>query len=210
MRQDYQKESLSRGDAAPDPLVQFRKWFAEAKEAEILEPNAMVLATVDAAGRPASRTVLLKGIDARGFTFFTSYESRKGRELAANPRAAVTFLWLELQRQVNICGIVEFVSEAESDAYFQVRPQASQIGALASAQSSVIPSRHWIEERFAALQQQYPEGSRVPRPQYWGGYLLVPESIEFWQGRPSRLHDRILYQRDSKMESGWTMERLSP
>jgi len=165
---------------------------------------------VNAAGQPSSRTLLLKGIDGRGFTFFTNYESQKGKELAENPRAAITFLWKELERQVNIRGIIEKTAADESDAYFRIRPYASQLGAHASTQSAVIHNRHWLEERFAELQKQYPEGSEVPRPEHWGGYRLIPDTVEFWQGRPSRLHDRIVYQREPAKESGWSLWRLSP
>ena len=209
LRMEYRKHSLDVADVHADPFVQFHQWFREAREAEIVEPNAMTLATADAEGRPSSRTLLLKGLDARGFTFFTNYESRKGRELAHNPFAAITFLWRELERQVNVTGRVERTSRQESADYFAVRPHGSRIGAHASLQSSVVPGRAWLEERFAELLATWPEGSDVPLPDSWGGYRLIPDCIEFWQGRPSRMHDRIRYTREDE-GGAWRVERLSP
>lgn len=209
LRMEYRQHSLRRNSVAPDPFAQFRLWFEEARQSGIVEPNAMTLSTVETTtGQPSSRIVLLKGLDDRGFTFFTNYASRKGRELAAQPRAALGFFWKELERQVNVCGQVEQVTREESEAYFHSRPHTSQLGAHASAQSSVIPGRPWLEEQFAALEKKYPEGSRIPLPCTWGGYRLIPDTMEFWQGRPSRLHDRICYTRE---ENGiWQIDRLSP
>ena len=205
LRKDYALKTLDEGDVDRDPLRQFGVWMVEAIHAQVPEPTAMTLATADHAGRPAARIVLLKGVDARGFVFYTNYESRKGRELAVNPQAAITFLWKELERQVRIEGRVEKVTELESDAYFQTRPLGSRIGAWASPQSRPIENRGWLEQRWAELTQKH--GESPPRPAHWGGYRLMPEWIEFWQGRQSRLHDRIVYARDAK---GWKIERLAP
>ncbi len=211
LRKEYQASGLNEADVDPDPFVQFERWFAEAVRAGLVEPNAMTLATATKDGAPSACMVLMKNVDAltsgeRGFTFFTNYESRKSRELAENPRAALVFYWKELERQVRATGRVEPVSAAESEAYFASRPFESRIGAWASAQSRVLPGREPLEARFAQLQAEY-AGKDVPRPPHWGGYRLIPDEIEYWQGRPHRLHDRLLYRRQGE---GWGIVRLAP
>lgn len=208
LRKNYSLGSLDAADVDADPIRQFQTWFAQALDAKLPEPNAMTVATVDAAGRPAARILLIKGVDERGFVFFTNYESRKGHELTANPHAALLFHWIELERQVRIEGKVELTSDAESDAYFHSRPLGSRIGAWASEQSAVIANREALEAREREIGAQY--GDNPPRPPHWGGYRLVPQAIEFWQGRPSRLHDRIRYTRDASDGGGWRIERLAP
>lgn len=208
MRRDYALAGLAEGDApAADPWPLWERWFEEAVKGGIREPNAMVVATADAAGRPSSRLVLLKGADPRGFVFFTNYESRKGAELAANPHASLLFPWHDLERQVIINGAVEKVSVEETEAYFHSRPLGSQVGAWASAQSSALAGREELERRVEARMAEF-RGKVVPVPPYWGGYRVVPVAIEFWQGRPSRLHDRLRYARQP--DGSWRRERLSP
>lgn len=207
MRTDYRQRSLSERDVDPDPFRQFSTWFSEAVAAQAREPNAMTLATCTPDGIPSARVVLLKGVDRGRFVFFTNYSSRKGRELDANPRAALVFYWSELERQVRIEGTITRTSGAESDAYFRTRPAASRIGAVVSAQSQPVESREVLEARFAELTARYASGD-IPRPADWGGYELHPTRLEFWQGRPSRLHDRIEYLLE---RSGhWGVRRLSP
>ncbi|MFE0462087.1 pyridoxamine 5'-phosphate oxidase [Kitasatospora sp. NPDC058965] len=207
MRRQYAEEGLSEADLAPDPVTQFTRWFGQAERAGFLEPNAMVLSTADAQGRPSSRTVLLKGFDRRGFVFFTNYGSRKGAELGANPFASLLFPWHPIDRQVIVSGAVEKTGRDETAAYFRIRPHGSQLGAWASEQSSPVASREVLEQRFAELESRYPEGEGVPVPPFWGGFRVVPQAVEFWQGRPNRLHDRLRY---TAAGDGWTVERLCP
>jgi pyridoxamine 5'-phosphate oxidase len=210
MRRNYAHASLDEGDVDADPVAQFVRWFAEARAAGALEPNAMTLATATPDGRPSARVVLLKGVDARGFAFYTDYRSRKGAELDANPRAALAFWWGELERQVRVAGRVERVSREESAAYYATRPLGSRLGAWTSRQSTVIPDRAWLERELAEAERRF-AGAEPPLPEHWGGYRVVPEEVEFWQGRPSRLHDRIRYARDGARDgAAWRVERLSP
>ena len=206
LRREYESRGIDVADLDPDPVEQARKWVDDAIAADCLEPNAMTLSTVDADGRPDSRYVLLRGLDERGFWFFTNTESAKGRALAANPHAALTFAWLQLHRQLRVTGAVEPLPDALSDAYFARRSRGSQIGAWASRQSSVIADRAELDRAIAELETRF-DGQDVPRPPYWGGYALQPDVIEFWQGRPSRLHDRIRFRRDG---AAWVPERMSP
>jgi pyridoxamine 5'-phosphate oxidase len=206
LRKEYLRERFDEADAAPDPIEQFRRWFDEALKAELPEANAMTLATATRAGVPTARIVLIKAFDARGFAFFTNYASRKGRELAENPHACLLFHWVALERQVRIEGTIEKVAAADSDAYFRERPLGSRHGAWASTQSAVLPNRQALEEKLAQIAREM--GDDPPRPPHWGGYRLVPTLFEFWQGRPSRLHDRLQYT--PKAGGAWKIERLSP
>lgn len=208
LRREYQRASLSETDVDPDPLRQFQRWLDEAIAGQLPEPTAMTLATAGADGTPAARIVLLKGVVAGGFVFFTNYQSRKGAELAARPAAALLFHWVELERQVRVEGVASRVEAADSDAYFASRPQPARIGAWASPQSRVIPDREWLEREVAAARERFAaQGEPVPRPAHWGGYRVAPSTIEFWQGRESRLHDRIRYRREN---TRWRIERLAP
>jgi len=206
LRRDYRRAELLEDDVDADPIAQFQRWFDEAMAAGVAEPNAMTLATASPSGEPSARIVLLKGLGPDGFVFFTSYDSAKGREMAANPRAALVFFWKELERQVRIEGDVSQVSAEESDTYFHSRPRGSQLGAIASRQSASIPSRATLDQRLAEAEGRYAD-REIPRPDTWGGYRVAPRRIEFWQGRPNRLHDRILFRREG---GAWVRERLSP
>jgi pyridoxamine 5'-phosphate oxidase len=207
LRRDYARARLDEADVSHDPVVEFARWFAEAQEAQVADANAMTLATATADGQPSARIVLLKAFDERGFVFFTDYRSRKGAELEANPRAALVFYWHELERQVRITGGVALTSREESERYFASRPIGSRLGAWASHQSRVIPGRAALESDLREVEARFGDGE-VPLPPHWGGYRVVPDAIEFWQGRESRLHDRIRYVRESG--SGWKVQRLSP
>ena len=230
LRREYKLAGLRRADLDPDPIVQFNRWFEQASGARTsgrllkflvglyksllmirgvapMEINSMTLATADAQGRPSARTVLLKGLDPRGFVFFTNYDSRKGNELDANPHAALVFYWADMERQVCVAGEVTRVSREESEAYFKSRPRGSRIAAWASTQSEVITDRPALEEKWRTIEKQYP-GEEVPLPLFWGGYVLNPTRIEFWQGRPNRMHDRFRYTRGT--EGAWRIERLAP
>ncbi len=207
LRRSYESAGLDVADLAPDWVTQLHHWVTDAIAAELAEPNWMVLATADTTGRPSARCVLLKGYDERGLVLFTNYDSRKGRDVAANPYASLVIPWVPLQRQIVVTGEVERTSTAESDAYFASRPHGSQLGAVVSPQSRVIPSREEVDRPWAALAAEYPEGASVPRPEHWGGLRVVPETVEFWQGRRDRLHDRLRYRRST---DGWVVERLAP
>ena len=208
LRRSYALESLLESDVRPHPFEQFRYWFNEALNSSLPEPNAMTLATATAQGHPSARTVLLKGLDERGFVFYTNYESRKGEDLDENPQAALLFTWLELERQIRIEGRVEKVSAAEAEAYFVSRPRGSQIGAWASPQSRVIPDREFLEQKVVEAEASFAGKETLPLPPYWGGYRVIPTEIEFWQGRENRLHDRIVYVLQA--EGNWLIERLAP
>ena len=208
LRREYARSRLDERDLAVDPFAMFATWFAQAVETSVPEPNAMTLATAALNGIPSARIVLLKAVDERGFVFYTDYRSRKGAELAANPFAALVFHWHELERQVRVVGGVSRVPEEESDAYYLSRPLGSRVGAWASEQSAVLPSRSELEARLAAVEARHPEGD-VPRPPHWGGFRIAPVEVEFWQGRESRLHDRLRYRRED-VDRPWIVERLSP
>jgi pyridoxamine 5'-phosphate oxidase len=206
LRREYAHARLDEKDVSHDPIVEFARWFAQAEEARVAEPNAMTLATATSAAAPSARLVLLKAFDERGFVFFTDYRSRKGQELEENPRAALVFYWVELERQVRIAGTVERTTVEESEGYFRTRPLGSRLGAWVSHQSLVIPSRAQLERGLKEVEVRFPDGN-VPLPPHWGGYRVRPDVIEFWQGRESRLHDRIRYVRTGE---SWRIERLSP
>ena len=205
LRQEYMRAGLSEAEAQRDPIRQFELWFQDALKAGVPLPNAMTLATVDAAGTPSARVVLLKGIEEGNFVFYTSYASRKARELAARRAACLVFLWSDLERQVRIEGAAEKVGAAESDRYYASRPLGARLSAWASEQSEKVPSRAYLEDRLQEMKRRFAEAP--PRPPHWGGYRVVPQAIEFWQGRADRLHDRLLYRKDA---AGWTLERLAP
>ncbi len=207
MRQDYRQATLDESQVADEPIVQFDRWFNEAVAAKLYEPNAVCLATATSHGAPSARMVLLKGVDERGFVIYTDYRSRKGAELTANPQAALCFHWAEVERQVRVTGLVERVSREESSAYYHSRPAGSQIGAWSSEQSSVLSSRKELEDHISSVQVRFAKEDVIPLPDHWGGFLIRPLEMEFWQGRSSRLHDRIRYRREGGL---WIHERLSP
>ncbi len=207
LREDYRAKTLEIEDIHANPFSQFKEWFQEALDSSIKEANAMTIATVDAEGKPSARIVLLKGFDENGLIFYTNYESKKGQDLAANPNIAAVFLWKDLERQIRIEGIAKKITKAASLKYFQSRPKGSQIGAWASPQSQVIPDRSILENNVKTLKEQYKNVDNLPIPNHWGGYIIQPTMIEFWQGRSSRLHDRICYKKEGK---NWAIERLAP
>jgi pyridoxamine 5'-phosphate oxidase len=207
VRKEYSTRGLNESDLAPSPLTQFQRWYEEAVAANVIEPNAMTLATATRDGVPSARTILLKGFDERGFIFYTNYESQKGKELAENPNAALVFYWATFERQIRITGVINKISPEESESYFKSRPMGAQLGAWVSLQSQVIPNREVLEERLTELMNELADTENIPMPPYWGGYCLAPREIEFWQGRINRLHDRFRYTR---LNGDWKIERLSP
>lgn len=207
IRKDYRLHSLLEEEVESNPILQFKKWWTEALKSRIIEPNAMTLATTNASGRPSARIVLLKGFREEGFIFFTNYDSRKGKEIEANPFVSIVFLWKEIERQVRIEGEAVKISQEESDAYFASRPRESRIGAWSSPQSKVIPDRRILEQNVRLYDEKF-NSEDIPRPKNWGGYVVRPDSIEFWQGGPGRLHDRLHYKIDE--QKNWTIERLAP
>ncbi len=208
IRKNYSQKKLSEKKADANPMKQFAKWWQQAVDSKIEEVNAMTLATASPDGMPSARIVLLKGVDENGFTFFTNYDSYKGQQLAENPKACLVFFWKELERQVRITGLIEKTTAAVSDAYFHSRPLASQLGAATSPQSQVIESRDWLDAKYKDFKKQLKKDAVIERPPHWGGYIVKPVIIEFWQGRPSRLHDRLQYSLDEN--GGWKIERLAP
>lgn len=206
LRHDFSKSSLTEKEVSTDAILQFEKWFKEAVDAHVNEPNAMTVATADSSGKPAARILLLRNFNENGFVFYTNYNSRKGDELLKNPQCALLFFWPELERQVRIEGVIEKQTSSESDIYFNTRPRGSKLGAWSSPQSKVIANREELDKSYDELSKKFPS-EEVPRPDFWGGYVLKPNTIEFWQGRPSRMHDRILY---TKIDKGWKIERLAP
>jgi pyridoxamine 5'-phosphate oxidase len=207
LRREYHLEALGEAEARSNPFDQFQVWYDEAVASTVPEPNAMVVATVGAGGAPSQRTVLLKSFDERGFVFHTNYDSRKGHELAANPAISLLFYWPQLERQVRIGGRAEHTASEESSAYWATRPRGSQIGSMASPQSEAIPDRQWLARQVELLEAAYPEGVTIDRPAHWGGVRVTPDEIEFWQGRPNRLHDRLRYRRE---RGAWVIDRLAP
>lgn len=208
MRMSYELDHLGDREIEADPIDQFSVWFSEVLETQVIEANALMLSTAGEDAHPSSRVVLMKEFDSRGFVIYTNYESQKGREISVNPNVAALFYWPTLQRQVRICGVAHKLSPEESDTYFHSRPYGSQLGAIVSPQSQPVPNREWLESKFASAEEKYSGMEELPRPEHWGGFRIEPDSIEFWQGRPNRLHDRIRY--DRQPDGTWTHQRLAP